>query len=250
MFGIETTVLAAIGAAGVVGGFVKGATGIGLPIVCIAVLVNFLEPRVVLAVLVLPILVTNLWQGFRADDLMAPLRRFWPMILCFLATLLIFARVMAGLDTQVLFTVLGCVLALFSLANLWRPRAHALSSRTERWLGPVAGVLGGILGGLTTIWGPPMMMYFVMLKLDKDDWVRTVGFVWSAGAIPLTLAYWQNGVLNADTWPLSLYACLPALLGTLIGERARRQINQELFRKIMLAALLIIGLNLIRRGVV
>lgn len=249
MFGIDATALLVIGIATGIGGFAKGVTGIGLPIIAIAVMVNFYEPHVVLATIIGPIVATNLWQSLRSTDLFAPLKRFWPMILCFLTTLLIFARITAALDTKILFGLLGGVLTLFAVTNIWRPRTEALTPRTERWAGPVAGTLGGMLGGLTTIWGPPMMMFFVMLKLDKDDWVRTVGFVWSMGAIPLAYAYWQNGILNPDTLPLALYACIPGLIGTMIGEVARRRINQETFRKIMLGALLVIGLNLVRRAV-
>ena len=50
----------------------------------------------------------------------------------------------------------------------------------------LTGALGEILDGLTAIWGPPIMMLFVMLKLDKDDWVQTVGLVWFVGSVPLT----------------------------------------------------------------
>ena len=79
--------------------------------------------------------------------------------------------------------------------------------------------------------------------------IRTVGLIWFAGAIPLTIAYWQNGVLNATTAPLSAYACIPGMIGIWIGELVRDRIPQETFRKVMLAALVIIGLNLIRRAV-
>ena len=249
MFGIEPMAMLVIAVAAGIGGFAKGVTGIGLPIIAIAITVNYFEPRTALAIIVVPIVVTNLWQSLRSDDLLAPLRRFWLMIVCFLITLLTFARVMAGLDTQMMFGVLGIVVTLFALSSLWRPRAQPLSPKTERWLGPVDGILGGILGGLTTIWGPPMMMFFVLLKLDKDEWVRTVGFVWSTGAIPLAYAYWQNGVLNEETLPLSLYACIPGLIGIVIGEMVRKHINQEAFRKTMLIVLFVIGLNLIRRAV-
>jgi len=248
MFGIELTALAAVTVAFVFGGFAKGATGIGLPVVAIAIMANVLEPRLALASLIMPALATNVWQAARSEDFFRPLKRFWPMVVCFLATLLIFARVMAKLDTGVLFAILGGVLVLFSVLNLWRPHTPPLTARTQRWAGPVAGLLGGTLGGLTSIWGPPMIMYLVMLRLDKDEWVRTVGFIWGMGVIPLTYAYWQNGVLNPDSLPLSLYACVPALAGTMIGEAARNRINQELFRKALVGFLLIIGFNLIRRG--
>ncbi len=248
MFGYDLTVLAIVAVAFLFGGFAKGVTAVGMPIFAVAIMASTLEPRLALASLIMPAVVTNLWQTIRAEDFFRPLRRFWPMIACFMVTMLIFARVMAGLDTKMLFAILGGVLVLFSVLNMWRPQGEPLSPATERWAGPLAGLLGGALGGLTTIWGPPMVIFLVMLRLDKDEFVRTVGFIWSLGVIPLTIGYWQNGVLNAETLPISLYACVPALLGTIFGEYARRFINQDLVRKVMIGLLLIIGLNLIRRG--
>lgn len=249
MFGFDLDIIAIMTAALIVGGIVKGVVAIGLPIVTIAILLNFMPPTTVLAIVVLPIVITNLWQAARAGNLMEPVRRFWAMTACFVIFLFVGARLMVELDTDVLFGVLGTCVAIFSATSLLRPRAHPLNPRIEKWAGPLAGTLGGLLGGVSTIWGPPMMMYLMMLKLDKDTWVRTIGLIWFCGAVPLAIAYWQNGILNPDNIWLSAYACIPGMIGIRIGEKLRERINQETFRKVLLVILFIIGLNLIRRAV-
>ncbi len=249
MFGYSLEILTIISLAVCLGGFVKGVTGIGLPIVAIAVMVNFLDPLTTFATLIIPILVTNLWQAATSHDWKEPFRRFWLMIILFVGFLFVGAELAVSLDTGVLLIVLGVSVAIFAASNLIKPRAVALSPAVERWAGPFAGALGGVLGGMTAIWGPPMMMLFVMLKLEKDVWIQTVGLIWFVGSVPLAIAYWNNGILNADTAPLSVYACLPGMIGIWLGEAVRRRINQETFRKVMLIALLIIGVNLVRRAV-
>ena len=249
MFGYDLGLIAIMTAALITGGIVKGVVAIGLPIVTIAILLNFMPPTTVLAIVVLPIVITNLWQSARAGNLMEPVRRFWMMAACFVFFLFVGARLVVELDTRVLFGVLGPCVAIFSAPSLLRPRVPPLKPRTEKWAGPLAGILSGLLGGVSTIWGPPMMMYLMMLKLDKDTWVRTVGMVWFAGSVPLAIAYWQNGVLNPDNFWLSAYACVPSMIGIRVGEKLRDRINQEMFRKALLVILFIIGLNLIRRAV-
>lgn len=248
MFGLEFYQLAIISGAIFVGGIVKGITGIGLPIVTIAILLNFLPPATTLAIVVVPILVTNLWQAVRAGSMFTLVRRFWTMILFFIIFLLVSARLVVELDTDVLFAVLGACIVLFSASSLVRPRLHPLSPETARWAGPLAGALGGMLGGISTIWGPPMMMYFLMLKLDRETWIRAVGLVWFIGSVPLALSYWGNGILNSATAPLSVAACVPGMAGIFVGEFARRRIDPETFRKVLLVTLFLIGLNLIRRS--
>ncbi len=247
--GVDPWQLAMIAGSVGFGGIVKGITGIGLPLVALSILVIFFDPIFSIGVVVLPITVTNFWQAFRSGMQWSLFRRFGAMIICFLVAMLASARLVVELDTRTLFGVLGICVLVFSGSSLFKPRARPLATTTERWAGPLAGALGGILGGMITIWGPPMMMYFVLLKLEKDIWVRVVGLVWALGSVPLVLGYWQNGVLGPATAPVSAIACIPGMAGVLAGEIIRRHINQQVFAKVVLVALFIIGLNLVRRAV-
>ena len=113
----------------------------------------------------------------------------------------------------------------------------------------MAGALGGLLGGVSTIWGPPMMMYFVMLRLTKDVYIQAVGLVWFIASIPLVIAYIRYGILTFQTTLLSIIMCIPGAIGFLVGQKLRRRINQKLFRTLLLWFLLLVGLNLIRRAI-
>ncbi len=249
MFGYDYETLALISAAIFVGGIIKGVSGFGLPVVTIAIVINFVPAPVALAIVVIPILVTNLWQAVRAGDMFGPLREFAPMIATFVTTLVITAHFVVTINEKALFGVIGVCFTIFTLSNMIRSPANPLSQATRKWAAPLAGFFGGIIGGLSTIWGPPMMMYLMLLKLPKDTWVRVIGLVWLTGAVPLTASYLANGILNAHTTPLSIYACLPGMLGILVGELIRKRINQDTFRKVILALLLLVGLNLIRRAI-
>lgn len=249
MLGYDLTTVILVISVIALGGLVKGVSGIGLPIVTIAGLSTFLPIHLVLALSAIPIVMTNLWQAVHSGSWMEPLRRFWPMIVCLLAFIFVGARLAVTIDEQMFFAILGSVVVIFTLTTFLKPTLR-LSPRAERWGGPVAGALGGLLGGVSTIWGPPMVMYFVMLHLPKDVFVRTVGLIWFSASIPLIIAYVDNGILNAETIPLSLYACIPGMAGLGVGQAIRRRINPETFRKVVLGLLFLIGLNLIRRAII
>ncbi len=249
MFGLEPHIVAGLAGALIVGGIVKGVTGIGLPIVTMAISLNFLPAQTVLALLVMPIVATNFYQAASMGNPMAPLRRFWILIVFLAGFLWLGALLVTKLSAAGLFGTLGAAVCVFSAAQFFKPPQNALSPRLEKLTQPLAGMVGGILGGLTTIWGPPMLMYMLMLKLDKDTWVRSIGLIWFMGSLPLTLGYWANGLLNEMTIWLSLAAILPGMAGIKIGERIRDMLNQDRFRKVLLVCMFLIGLNLIRRAV-
>lgn len=230
------------------GGFVKGVVGIALPIVALAGLTSVLPVPVALALLVGPILATNMWQAAHAGNLREPLVRFWPMIVCLLAAIWFSAKLVAALDSSVLYAIIGVIVVLFSATAQFKP-AWRVAPSAERWVGPLAGALGGFLGGVSTVWGPPMVMYFVSLNLDKDAFIRTVGLVWFCASIPLVLAYWRHGILTPDRAVWSAVGCVPAFAGLAAGQWLRGRIDQALFRRVLLIVLLLIGLNLVRRAI-
>ena len=240
-------VLTVVVSAMVLGGAVKGMVGIGLPAVALALMSQFLEPSLSLPLLCFPILATNLWQAVHAGRVLEPLRRVWPMILFLLVTLWWSARLAAEFDAEVLYGLIGVSMMVFTTTSLFTPHL-VISERTGRLLGPVAGTLGGFLGGISTIWGPPMMMYFVLLRLDKEAFIRATGLVWFVASIPLVFGYIQNGFLNATTAWLSALATLPAFGGVWLGLLLRRRVNQEVFRKVLLVAIFLLGHNLLRRA--
>ena len=249
MFGLEAPILALAVAALVVGGVVKGVTGIGLPVVTIAIMSNFLPVPVVLGLVTFPIVLTNLWQAVHSGNILNSVRRFWFITAVLLVTLWFSAKLVVALEPAVMYGLLGGAVMIFTLSNLVR-ELPTIPASAEWWSGPLAALLGGFLGGISTIWGPPMTLYFLMLRLKKEEFVGTVGLIWFCASVPLVLAYLKHGILNADTIPLSLGACVPGVMGLMIGQKIRRRINQETFRKVLLGFLFLVGLNLIGRALI
>src|SRR3954470_12843291 len=74
-------ILAIAGFAFVLAGFVKGVLGQGLPTVAIGVLSLIMSPGEAAALVVIPALLTNIWQGWFGPSLMPLIRRLWPTLL-------------------------------------------------------------------------------------------------------------------------------------------------------------------------
>ncbi len=249
MFGLEPTIVAWLALSIFIGGLAKGLSGVALPITTLAIALNFVDARTGLALVAVSLLVTNIWQAFGAGDIFGPLKRFWLMALVLVCALYVGSLLVSILDETILFAMMGVSALIFACSQLFKPDIAPLSPNAERILGPIAGAIGGVMGGLTSVWGPPIMMFIFMLKLDKDTWVRSITGLYLIGAIPFVFFYVQNGVLEGDMLWLSIAACVPVMIGILIGERLRKYINEEAFRKFLLIVLLIVGANLLRRAV-
>lgn len=157
-------------------GTVKGAIGLGLPTVSMGLLSLMMPPGQAAALLLLPSLITNLWQLLRGARLGALCRRLWPMMLCVtLGTLLSAGALTAG-DGHLAPLALGVCLIGYALLGFtrfdWR-----VSAAAEPWLGPLCGLVTGALTGATGVFVIPAVPYLNALGLARDDLVQALGAV-------------------------------------------------------------------------
>ncbi len=253
MFGLDLMTLplflAACGVAAFAGA-VKGAVGFAMPMLMISGLGSFLPAEIAVAALIGPTLATNGLQAFRQGG-----RAAWEAVLAhrryllFAAVVLVAsAQLVALLEGRVILAMIGAPIVAFGLAQLagWRP-VIAAGARRRAELG--FGVVSGFFGGLSGVWGPPLVMYLTALDTPKVEQVRVQGVAFGLGGLLLLGAHLQSGVVNAQTAPLSVALVAPAMLGMWVGLRVHDRLDQALFRKATLAVLVLAGLNLLRRGI-
>lgn len=230
-------------------GFVKGAIGFAMPMILVSGLGSFLSPELALAGLILPTVVTNALQALRGGTGAA-----WRAIgayriylgvgaVCLVAS----AQLVRSIDEHVLFALIGIPIMGFGLVQLMgiRPRADLRHrSAAEVLLGVVSGFVGGISG----VWGPPLVMYLTVTGTPKREQVQILGVAFGLGALLLLATHLQTGVLNRSSLPFSAVLTLPALAGMWLGQGIQDRMDQGSFRRLTLVVLIIAGLNLLRRA--
>src|ERR1700688_3676657 len=70
-----------IAAAFLLAGFIKGVIGLGLPTVSMGLLAVTMAPSQALAIVIVPAVVTNIWQTFVGPYLRDITRRLWPLLI-------------------------------------------------------------------------------------------------------------------------------------------------------------------------
>ena len=249
MFGLEIWQFVAALAITAFAGFVKGAIGFAMPMIMLSAFGSIMPAPVALACLILPTLLTNIHQALRQGPQAAltSMRRYrWHI-----AMVLVFIMVSAGFATAIpqglMYGLLGVPIVAFALWQL-SGRPLALPIRHRRRAEIATGVVGGLYGGISGIWGPPLIVYLLSIGADKREQIRVQGVVFLLGAVVLTGAHLTSGVLNARTLPLSAMLCVPAVLGMLAGFALQDRMNVVQFRRWTLLLLVLTGLNLVRRA--
>lgn len=249
MFGVEIWAVGLAMAVTLFAGFVKGAVGFAMPMIMMSAFGSFLPAETALALLILPTLVTNIAQAFRQGPAAAwastvKFRGHIAMVVIFLV---ISAQFVRDIPQALMYGLLGGPIMLFAL---WQLAGRSLRFRLEhRGRAEILlGIIGGLYGGISGIWGPPLIIYLLSIGTEKTEQVRVQGVVFLIGAVVLAGAHLGSGVLNAQTVPLSALMVVPAAAGMWIGFRVQDRLDAARFRQWTLVLLALSGLNLLRRA--
>src|SRR6202051_747472 len=120
--------LGIVAAAFVLAGLVKGAPAPALPTVGIGLLSLAMPPAHAAALIVVPALITNVWQMISGPGLGSLMRRLWPMQLAICLGTWASASLMAGSESAFASAALGIALiayAAFGLTNARVPHVAA-----------------------------------------------------------------------------------------------------------------------------
>ncbi|MES1162828.1 MAG: sulfite exporter TauE/SafE family protein [Rhizobacter sp.] len=235
---------AAIAAVFLLGGFVKGVVGLGLPTITMGLLSVVMLPAQAAALLVVPSLVTNLWQ-IGGPGFVALMRRLFGMLAGVCAGVALGAGWLSGGGWASM--ALGLALIVYAALGLLHWRLHVRPA-FELWLGPVIGVSTGLVTAATGVFVIPAVPYLQALGLEKDELVRALGLSFLVSTIALGVSLGADGALQTSALLGSAIAVAPALLGMGAGQWLRGRVRSETFKTIFFAGLLLLGIYLALRG--
>ena len=216
--------LAATAGAYLLAGFVKGVIGLGLPTVAIGVLGLMMTPAQAAAILLVPSLVTNVWQFVAGGELLALMRRLWPMLVGICLGTWIGALLLPGGGTAEATVWLGAALAIYAALGLFKVN-FSVPPRAEIWLGLMVGVATGAISVATGIFALAAP-YIQALKLERDRMVQALGLSFTVSTIALAVALAHGGEMKTSLiWP-SLVALGAALIGMVLGQLVRGRISR------------------------
>jgi uncharacterized membrane protein YfcA len=231
------------------GGLVKGVIGMGLPTLAMAVLGVVMLPVQAAALLVVPSLVTNVWQLFAGPRLAPVIRRFAGMMAGVCIGTFIGIELLTGGSTSLTTAALGGVLALYAGIGLGSFRLR-VAPRAERWLSPLIGLATGVLTGATGVFVIPSVPYFAALELGKEELVQALGLSFTVSTLALGTGLAINGEFHASVAGASLLALIPAIGGMLLGQAVRNRLHPDAFRRWFFIGLFVLGAYMLSRALI
>jgi uncharacterized membrane protein YfcA len=231
----------------IVSGIIKGFLGLGLPSTAMGLLTLVIEPIHAISIMVAPILFSNIFQYARSSQPYKTFTELKVFALFIIVSIFVTSLFITAYPRSLLTIAIGSSMVIFSLNQWFGFKIQIGPSYSFQVL---IGTLSGVLGGLSSIWSPPVAMYLIARDYNKEDFISATGFLFMVGGIPLGLGLYFAGVLTFVIAIQSFAALIFVLIGFRIGEYLRSFVNQQTFRNSVLVAFIILGSRLIYEGAI
>ena len=232
-----------IASAFLLAGFIKGVVGLGLPTVSMGLLAVTMAPSQAIAIVIVPAIVTNIWQTFGGPYLRDIMRRLWPLMAGTVVGIWLNAGVLTGPYAPYGTVVLGGLLVIYAALGLSKI-SFKVARRDEKWIGGIVGVLTGVVSAATGVQVIPSMPYLQAIGMEKDELVQALGVFFTVATVALAFNLTTAGLLTAATALPGAVAMAASFTGMFIGQAVRTRMQPEVFRRWFMIAMIFLGLYL------
>ena len=224
-------------------GFVKGTLGLGLPTVAMGLLATTMAPGQAIAIVIVPAIVTNIWQTFVGPYLRDILRRLWPLMLGTVVGIWINAGLLTGPYAAYGTVVLGALLVIYAIVGLSRFN-FKVARRHEKWVGGIVGLITGLISAATGVQVIPSVPFMQAIGMDKDELVQALGVFFTNATLALAFNLTASGLLTASTALPGAVAMMASFTGMFIGQAVRTRMQPDVFRRWFLISMILLGIYL------
>jgi uncharacterized membrane protein YfcA len=233
-----------IAAAFLLAGFIKGMIGLGLPTVSVGLLAVTMPPSQALAIVIVPAIVTNIWQTFVGPYLRDIIIRLWPLMLGTAFGIWLNGDMLTGPYARYGTIILGILLAIYAAIGLGK-FSFSVARSNEKWIGGIVGVITGVISAATGVQVVPSMPFMQAIGMQKDELVQALGVYFTVATLALAFNLTSAGLLSAATALPGVIALVASFAGMFIGQAVRTRMEPDTFRRWFLISMIFLGIYLV-----
>jgi uncharacterized membrane protein YfcA len=226
------------------GGFTKGLTGLGLPLITVPVLAGVFGVERAVLIMVIPSALLNHYAAWVHRDARGDVPELPRLLLGGVPGVAIGAAVLQLGSDRWLATALAAWILAYVLLRVVHPSVR-LSLPTRRRWSPIVGVSAGALQAATGVSAPIVIPYVDALGVTPRTYVFALCVCFGAFATGHMVIVAGSGLYTPQLLGQSLLALVPALACIPLGIRARRFVSPFWFDWIIRLTLVVMASRLL-----
>jgi uncharacterized membrane protein YfcA len=203
-----------------------------------------MPPSQALAIVVVPAIVTNIWQTFVGPYLRDIVLRLWPLMLGTAIGIWLNGGMLTGPYARYGAVVLGILLMIYAAIGLGKFR-FSVARPNEKWVGGIVGLITGAISAATGVQVVPSMPFMQAIGMEKDELIQALGVYFTVATLGLAFNLTSAGLFSAATALPGAIAMAASFAGMFIGQAVRTRMEPDSFRRWFLIAMIFLGIYLV-----
>ena len=133
-------------------------------------------------------------------------------------------------------------IALFCLSIYFLFFSSKIHIKIAWYTGLIAGILSGIMGGMFSMGGPPVVIYYMQSEKDPDNYIATLSAYFVTSNIYGITMKAISGFVTVNVWWGLLTGFIGMLCGALIGKIVFKRMNAQMIKKAVYGFMAISGI--------
>ena len=160
---------------------IKGFLGIGLPPAAMVILTLVIDTPIAISLLTLPIIFTNFFQYFGCENRIQIAKKYWLFGLSIMVSIFLTSLFIMSFPKSLISVSIGFAMVAFSFSQMFG--AKISFGESLKWHVSI-GLFSGALGGLSSIWSPPVAMYLLHAMSLRLSLLGRLGFFFLLAQFP------------------------------------------------------------------
>lgn len=152
------------------------------------------------------------------------------------------ARFIGIIDEKVLKLILGVLLVVSSVINLLQIK---ITIKEYKKYYPYVGGITGFLNGISGISGPPLIIFFSNIKMDKLTYKATFNTIFLSLNVVAIVSYALFGYIEVSLVKTSMFYGLFVVLGAYAGLGLSHKVKEHHFKLVVTYVILVMGFSMI-----
>ena len=211
--------------------FIHGSIGFGFPMVATPLLALFTDIQTAIVLTFIPTLLVNLISIVSEGNILLAARRHLSLALFAMPGCGVGTNIMLSVNSDIFKGLLGIVIIIYLLVEKTRLKLSWIRLY-PRLLKLTFGVSVGLVGGMTNVMRPVLIIYSLESKHSKSEIVQASNLCFLFGKIIQIFLFTLNDKFTLNDLSTSTVMLIVSSIGLYVGIALKKKINEKVYQKI------------------
>lgn len=169
-----------------------------------------------------------------------------PIIVCYMIVNVLIVFLTKDKPDVFFKRLLALVMIVFGIYFLFF--AKRIRIRPTLYTSAVCGALSGMIGGLFSMGGPPLVLYYSTATDDKETYLANIRFTFVVTTTFSTIVRIVNGIITLEMVQYAVLGLVTLLPGVFVGKKLVNRIGIDTLKKVIYVFMMLSGLYMLIFG--